>query len=348
MRIPQLTFTRFLAAMFIVIFHTGYELSWVNHPWVYEIFKQANISVSYFFVLSGYLMVVGYYHKGKINFHQFILNRVFRIYPLYLVALIILIGISLFKNINYQDLLLNLFMIQSWIPDKALSYNYPSWSLSVEMFFYICFPFLMNLYYLRVKLDNIIVGVVIFCIISQILFQLLFYNIIAIPYWTINDCYYLPILHLNEFLVGNLAGILFMEKYKQIKLNTLILYLGVFIIVGLLLKYPIGINYHNGFLAILFAIILILMSISNDFICRKFASKQLVFLGEISYGFYIFQIPIMKIFSDSRIHKITGLTIDLPSMFLIRLSILIGISALSYLWIEKPLRDYLKRLFTNN
>ena len=147
MRIEQLTFTRFIAAISIVIFHYGKGSYLFNNEYISFIFQQANIGVSYFFILSGFVMIIAYGNRENVNFLEYIKNRLARIYPVYLLAIFLVIIINLFKNLNILDLLLNLIMIQSWVHQKALTMNFPGWSLSVEMFFYISFPFLANRIY---------------------------------------------------------------------------------------------------------------------------------------------------------------------------------------------------------
>ena len=91
MRIEQLTFTRFLAAISIVIFHYGDQIFLFNNKYVQFIFGQANIGVSYFFILSGFVMIIAYNTNSKINFFQYLKNRLARIYPVYLFAIFLLL-----------------------------------------------------------------------------------------------------------------------------------------------------------------------------------------------------------------------------------------------------------------
>jgi peptidoglycan/LPS O-acetylase OafA/YrhL len=146
-RIEQLTFTRFLAAISIVIFHYGKESSLFNNENVSFMFEQANVGVSYFFILSGFVMIIAYIDKENIDFFEYVKNRLARIYPVYFLAIILILVIRFFAGVNLVDLILNALMLQAWVPEKALTINFPGWSLSVELFFYILFPFLFNFFY---------------------------------------------------------------------------------------------------------------------------------------------------------------------------------------------------------
>ncbi|WP_299684128.1 acyltransferase [uncultured Dokdonia sp.] len=346
MRIEQLTFTRFIAAIAIVIFHYGKEANLFHKEYTSFIFKQANIGVSYFFVLSGFVMIIAYGKNSNINFFQYIKNRLARIYPVYILAIILILGVFLFQNINGADLILNLLMLQSWFSGKALTINYPGWSLSVELFFYITFPYLFNRIYSKQNLKTVTIWIIIFWMLSQIVFHLFIYNIIELPYFNIKDIKYLPLLHLNEFLIGNLTGLYFIKKLKNKQKNFKFHILISIAILIILLKYPFGLNYHNGLLIIIFVPLIIFISLSTDSFTKLISKKTFVFLGEISFGIYILQAPVWRIFSDYRMDKYLGLNkeADFTISFFVRLLILITLSSLSYLYFEKPLRNKIKNL----
>ncbi|WP_078213318.1 acyltransferase [Flavobacterium sp. LM5] len=350
MRIEQLTFTRFIASISIVIFHYGQNSFLFNNQYVSFIFKQANVGVSYFFILSGFVMIIAYKNQEKINFVEYIKNRLARIYPVYLLAIFLILGIKIFRNVNITDLFLNIFMIQSWIPQKALTINYPGWSLSVELFFYITFPFLINKVYSTQKLKNNTIWIILFWIISQLVYHLITHNNLKIPYYEIKDISYNPFMHLNEFLIGNLAGLFFITKLKNNQNNYLPYILLTILFLIFLLKFPIGLNFHNGFLAIIFVPLIFLISLSTDKITKIFTNYKFVFLGEISFGIYILQAPVWTIFSDYRMEKYFSIhkESDFTSSFIIRLFILIILSSLSYVYFEKPLRNKIKKTTHNS
>tara|TARA_R110001592_G_scaffold326629_1_gene607500 strand:+ start:75 stop:1142 length:1068 start_codon:yes stop_codon:yes gene_type:complete len=348
LRIEQLTFTRFIAAISIVIFHFGKGLDLFYNEYTSFIFKQANIGVSYFFVLSGFVMIIAYGNRNNINFIEYIKNRLARIYPVYLLAILLILGINLFENINRFDLLLNLLMLQSWIPEKALTLNFPGWSLSVELFFYVSFPILLNYFYSKKSLKSITIWIILFWLFSQLIFHLMTNEIIELSYYSIRDIHYYPIMHFNEFLIGNLAGLFFIKKIKNNKKNYTIPILLTILALIILLKFPIGLDYHNGLLAIVFVPMIILISLSNDKFTKLISRNIFVFLGEISFGIYILQVPVWRILSDYRMNKYFGLNkeIDFTESFLMRTLILIILSSLSFLFFEKPIRNKIKKLRT--
>jgi peptidoglycan/LPS O-acetylase OafA/YrhL len=145
MRIEQLTFTRFIAALLIVIFHYGLDILPFNLN--RQMFSGANVGVSYFFVLSGFVMIIAYHKKQRISAFEYLRNRFARIYPLYMLALLLFLAYRMVGTnvpIRIDEVVLSSFMIQSWIPGKALLLNFPGWTLSVELFFYVSVPLLFS------------------------------------------------------------------------------------------------------------------------------------------------------------------------------------------------------------
>ncbi len=345
MRIEQLTFTRFLAALLIVVFHFGSGSIHFTNPYTQFIFKQANVGVSYFFMLSGFVMIIAYHKKIKIDFVDYIRNRFARIYPVYLLAIFLLFILSVVsKNLDVSNFFLNIFMIQAWIPGKALVFNVAAWSLAVELFFYMVFPFLFNHFYSKFKLKKLIIPIILFWIVSQIIFHYVVYQDDFLGwFYDKEDIMYHPVFHLNEFLVGNLAGLFFIKKSKYLK-NYDWHIIGVITMVLLALKYPIGLNFHNGFLAILFIPLILLLSLNKVAITQLFNKKIFMFLGEISFGIYILQFIVWQYISDYRLNKYLGLdkVEDFVFCFFLRLFILIGLSAFSYLYIETPIRNKIR------
>ena len=288
-------------------------------------------------------MIVAYEKKEHIKFPEFIKNRLARIYPLYFLALLLAF---IFKTwpFTYSDFLINVLMIQSWIPDQALTVNYPGWSLSVELFFYCTFPFLFNKIYSKYKLRTLAIWIVVFWLGSQIVHHLIFWKIVFVPYHAFNTMQYYPLMHFNQFLIGNLTGLLFVRKLKQKQNNYSLVIIAIISILILIMKFPLDFNFHNGLLAIIFIPLILAISLSNDKFTKFLSTKFFIFLGEISFGIYILQVPVWLIFNDVRMGRYFGFNVgSSPTIsFLIRLLILVLFSAFSYLYFEKPIRNKIK------
>ncbi len=351
MRIEQLTFTRFIAAFSIVIFHFGSDIIPFNSSFVSFIFVRANAFVSYFFVLSGFIMIIAYGSKKTIIISNFFKNRFARIYPIYLLALMLLLIYDVKYNspINYSDLILNLFAIQAWIPGKAVSFNPPGWALSIEIFFYLVFPFLYNFIYNRISIKALILPVLLVWMISQVISQWLFSSSFysGYPSNSHDFIFYFPLMHINELLIGNIAGLWFVHtckgKYKNydwLILGLILLFVATVKVIAL--KNPFGLNLHNGVLAIFFVPFIILVSMNNGVITKIFNKKPLVFLGEISYGVYILQFP--AYLCSQHIFGLLHIENKIVRFYLFVI-LLLSMASISYLFIESPVRQFFKRRF---
>jgi peptidoglycan/LPS O-acetylase OafA/YrhL len=142
--IPVLTTLRFPAAFAIVLFHF---LAYTPCPrWVWEGF---DAGVSFFYVLSGFIL---YYNYADLPDRAFFwLARFARIWPVHIVTLLLAFALLPFNWLDGHatwpiTLPVNIFLLHAWLPSQGsvLSYNGVSWSLSVEAFFYLCFPWLLG------------------------------------------------------------------------------------------------------------------------------------------------------------------------------------------------------------
>jgi len=337
LKITQITFTRFVAALAIVISHFNKDVFLYKIPYLSEVFLRANVGVSYFFILSGFIMIVAYHKKEKIGYGDYYRNRFARIYPLYVVGLLLL-WFTREEKFLFTDILLYLFGLQSWIPSKAMVLNFPGWSISVEFLFYLLFPFLYNYLYSR-KNKSIWVITILIWIITQI-FSNLYMNsgFYKGPHTESHDFItYFPLLHINEFLIGNLAGLFFIRNHKQKDFDFSISL--VFITILLCLIF-VPLYFHNGLMGVLFIPLILLISRNNGFLTKIFSLKPLEYLGEISYAIYITHIPVLYILRRLVWKKYI---FDIDVMFGVYMIALILSSALFYQLIESPAREFLRK-----
>ena len=160
---------RGIAALSVVIHHfilmPTFLAAFTQRPWVdWPFFRNSWLFVDLFFVLSGIVMTLSYAQSqfSHFSFREFIARRIARLYPLHLFMLLVmllfrllrvgLVGAGLvvavpaaFEVNNAYSFVLNLFMVHSLGFIDYLSWNGPSWSISVEFYTYIVFGLVMLL-----------------------------------------------------------------------------------------------------------------------------------------------------------------------------------------------------------
>jgi peptidoglycan/LPS O-acetylase OafA/YrhL len=345
MRTNQLTFTRFIAAFSIILYHYSHHIFPFTLEPIQTIISNSNVGVSYFYLLSGFVLSIAYVNKNKINTFEFYKNRIARIYPLYLFASILIFVSYLLSGQmnNYKGLVLNLLMIQAWVPSESILFHSQGWSISVEFFFYLTFPFLLKYIYKKISLNVLIFYSILFWVINQIVFNSLLLSDFYKGFLTQshNFLFYFPLFHLNEFILGNILGIVFLKKNESEMKNYDIPIIVLFAILLAYLSYPQKWSSHNGLLAIIFIPIIFMLSMNSGKITELFSRKIFVFLGEMSFGMYILQYPVfiwtISLLKRLNIHNNT-------LYFYITIPVLLFCSAFSYIYIEKPARDMIKNM----
>jgi peptidoglycan/LPS O-acetylase OafA/YrhL len=150
--IPSLTGMRFIAASLVVVAHTSSyfvaaQPSWLDFAWRVG----ANLGMTIFFVLSGFVIHYNYgaaiASKGAPAIASFLVARFARLYPLYLLALLVCIVLtpSIISEDTFRWVWLwrYLTMTQDWTPTliggKLLTTLYfgSAWSISAEAALYI-------------------------------------------------------------------------------------------------------------------------------------------------------------------------------------------------------------------
>ena len=146
---------RGICALCVVVFHMP-QLDSTITKWSF--FQGSAIFVELFFTLSGFVLAHGYSTKKNLSFFSFAKSRFFRLYPLHLFMLVLTILMLLVRVIaidlnlmhtteatfsganSLNEIIPNLLLVHAWTPyTSAVSFNYPSWSISIEFYVYFIF-----------------------------------------------------------------------------------------------------------------------------------------------------------------------------------------------------------------
>ena len=309
-KVAPLTSARFLAALYVILFHTAYDSGFAIPHWFKTFLSQGSASVSFFFVLSGYILATVYLKQERpLDRKRFWIARFARVYPLFFVILVldtpqILLdramrygwSTSIWKTaINFT---LDVFLLQGWsVTFNAI--NFPSWSLSDEAFFYAIFPF-VGIFVWRMRTRYAAAfGVALYC--ATIMLLMLLHRA-----GLNNDfSYNMPLLRCSEFILGIVTGKLHSSALRIVRcrlvLHTVALPLltlcATLFCLTCYVRFPVPHPVLGGILlAPVFAGSIVALS-SNPFVIGRLLSARFsVLLGEASFALYLIHIPLWQLF----------------------------------------------------
>jgi peptidoglycan/LPS O-acetylase OafA/YrhL len=145
---------RGLCAISVVVFHMNLVGSLTETQFI----RGSSIFVEFFFVLSGFVLAHGYAYRSHLNFVDLMASRFFRLYPLHIFMFFVIFLLEIGKFIAFKyggylfnslpftgacslsEAIPNILLLQSWTRfSNPLSFNYPSWSISIEFYLYALF-----------------------------------------------------------------------------------------------------------------------------------------------------------------------------------------------------------------
>jgi peptidoglycan/LPS O-acetylase OafA/YrhL len=312
-----------------------------------------SFSVSFFFLLSGYVLALVYLRDGQdVAKGRFFAARFARVYPLYLVTLlwdtpgllanrVARLGWATALGKTAATFAAHLVMLQAWYPTRLSGLDDPNWSLSVETFFYLCFP-VLGVALWRLRRAQVWIAAACLYAGGQIAVWL------VQPHLPTETVMYSPVLHFSTFALGVLLArwrALRAEgsEEKPVRGWQANAVLGASLVALLLVdQFPARLHEYDfcftGLLApILMGIIWALSSVQT-LAARVLSARWLVVLGESSYALYLIHIPMFHMFKFLRLE--THLAV-----YPVYLALCVGLSVLSFYYLETPARRWLLERF---
>ena len=306
---------------------------------LYE-YRGTYIGVVLFFVISGYLITEVLYERDD-SYFKFIKRRYTKIFPPLITVLLFsclvfyyfygFLSVKLiFNSISSLFGLSNIYQIYSGMSYFERSGDlFPllhTWSLSIEIQFYIIFPFLIYLFK-KLKI-NIKVIAVLILILSGISGALMFYK--EYINYDLSAIYYGTDTRIFSILMGSAFYFLFKDKELEAKKANIISYifLGIIVLITLSVDYSSKTNYY-GFLYLISILggFITVTSLKTGFLDFKNPiAKPFSKLGEHSYVYYLWQYPIM-IYS---LEYFKWSDIDYNYTVVLQIIILVILSEISY------------------
>ncbi len=353
-----LTGVRFAAALIVVCLHARHTLEGSLSPQWAAFIASGQVGVSLFFILSGLILTYTYAGPdGRLmtSRREFWLARVARIYPVYLLGLVLSAPYFLLPVLHrlpntteWVAALLTPALLQAWLPQTACVWNCPGWSLSAEAFFYALFPAVLG-WWLWVQRRVRQVRWPLTALWMATLIPPLLYVALTRPLpaesLVADTFYYGPLFRLPEFLLGIVLGWRLLQRRDmgggRAALWTLLGLVGAaaLMVWGHMVFPPI---LNKVMIVPFLASLLWGLAHGRGWIAHAFAWRPLVVLGEASYSLYILHIPVYLWLSSAWRRVLPGVPQEL-AFFLVYLVALIPLSLLTYAVLERPAQRLLRR-----
>ncbi len=347
--IPALDGLRAFAVIAVVVYH-------LKTVWA----PCGLLGVTIFFVLSGYLitgLIIDEWNAtSHLSLKNFWLRRVRRLVPAIIFLLLCLIVLcAIFSPVMLtklkQDLLSCLFFYNNWwqiFHDVSYFENLGSpspvthfWSLSIEEQFYIVWPVLLLLLF-KIKTNKKLICalIVVLALLSAADMALLY-----VPGDDPSRVYYGTDTRAFSLLIGAfLAFVLPAARVRSEafpKSARVVAEVAAFIALGIIAAMIFTVSayepflYRGGYfgLSLLTAIIIIALVNSRGILAKIFALAPLVWIGERSYGLYLWHYPLLLLMNPP-----TDFAEKPWWVYVLQVAVILAVTEFSYHFVENPIR----------
>ena len=307
----NIQFLRAISIIFVLLFH-------------YQLFglKGGFIGVDIFFVISGYLITKILLSKNNVDLKKFYLKRFKRIFPslVLVIFFVILISSFILSEIHFERIIHSstysilgisnfFFMTESGYFDfeKLFKPLLHTWSLGVEIQFYIFWSLIFFWTFFKKNLKFFIACLFIFSLALSILYT-----------HRSETFFYFTGLRIFEFCIGSY---IFFIKNK-ISRNDFILVLSLLLIIFCGFIFDENLSYPGiwAILPCVSAALFILYSYKTSRFDLIFNNNIIIFFGKISYTLYLVHWPVAVLFSYYVAREISNLEKTLLIIFSITFS----------------------------
>jgi peptidoglycan/LPS O-acetylase OafA/YrhL len=314
-----------------------------------DFFRNGFLGVDVFFVISGFVVTQSIernltegFRRGLITFYA---HRVKRILPALYVNLLVTICLcclfippsdlrSIFKTsasavAGLSNVALLIARFDYFSPDLSSNPFVHTWSLGAEEQFYLLFPSVLIAGFYLSRMSSRFTR-------TRLLLML---AALSVSFWTYAQfqapvaAFYNVIARLWELLVG---AILYLERtailrHVNRRLHAALPVIGAALIMLALVPLDNVVNHFGNIFVVVGAGMLIVSGALPGWMTSLLAAGSLVWIGRLSYSLYLWHYPILTLAR-------WNLDIAQPLIVAVMLTLIVGLSVLSYRFIEIPLR----------
>ena len=327
--LPALDGVRSFAVLAVVFFHA-------RQQW----FPGGYIGVDIFFVLSGFLITTILLEEreatGRVSVKSFYARRALRLLPaLLLVCAVVTVAFLLVPGVTRRsETLLGVLTAVTYTSSPVLAggasnlgWMIPTWSLSVEEYFYLIWPFiLIAATSPRIRRWR---ALILALTATAIVYRFLAATVFG---WSLTRVAYGADTRAEQLLIGCLLAVMLRVVRGKVPTWVVVLTASLLTLMIVLPTDTEAFYLHGGSTVVAVAAAVMIGGLAQQpsgLPSRLLSIKPLVWIGQRSYGIYLWNLPIIALIASTSFSDNQQLAIKIGLTFLI--------PALSYLWIERPL-----------
>ena len=377
--LANLTPLRGIAALLTVIFHVDIVLSIFKGKLLdqndSQLISRMYLMVDFFFVLSGFIMchVYAKYFDTTVNRHnfkKFAIARFARVYPLHIFSLFLT---SFFLYILYQwgvkvtplidaehsvySVVTNLLLLHSMNFHEWFTFTHASWSISVEWWMYMVFPFLVAPFMKLSKPGRLLIAAL--CVAGYLVIGYVFVPLVTVPDslsflrpngtppFRLDVSYQFGFFRcLFGFVIGMMVYLSWKDNWGKKLFSSG--YTVLILLAGLFTCMHFGVL--DVFTVLFFPFILLAAAYGNRNMNSLLGTKPLQKLGDWSFSIYLIHQPFL--YQATALMQNPDKTgVELSNLSLLTswgicigfIVFLLFVSYLSYRFIELPARNYINK-----
>ena len=342
----------------------------IMHLNKYLLFAGAHLAVDFFFVLSGFILTLVYTPRmASLSLMGFAQARLSRLWPLHIFCIFFYVlcytvawyfykgELKFFPNWKGSEVasfVENIFFIQNIGLQNTLTWNYTSWSISVEFWVNMALFFVLSAFALKVKSQKTSVFLILIVLVCYVTLEVVLDELGGLASITKQ----IGVIF-NTGLIRGVGGIFLgvlvcglaqtidpnMNRYFSKKVSYTKsaneCFLFALVIYYIMFAYKAETDITTVFL---FAILLVSLSVGqNSLLKYVLGLKPFTFLGMISYGVYLGHPGILQFFK--RWNTYFGEGWNEYFILFMFLFLVIPVGYLLHVFIEKPGRGYFNRIW---
>jgi peptidoglycan/LPS O-acetylase OafA/YrhL len=352
---------RGIAALAVVLYH----VRWTHPLYGWGVIRNGYLAVDFFFVLSGF--VIAYSYGARLNrpaaLRRFAWLRFWRLYPVHLAVLLLLLGAALSRAAaawlaaaplvrppfggtdSLYSLLCNFLLVQGF-NFKPLGWNIPSWSISVE--FYVYFAFALVVFTIGFRRAAFWVFGAIALVAALLLAGRAGHGLERLT----SD------FGMLRALAGFSLGILTFAAWRRVRTLSMTIWRLrwlsslAMIAAAAYLWFNVPSRADLAIYPVSAAMVLAVAALPPAGLVQLLLTRPAEWLGRISYSVYMTHFPVLVVAMVAFKRAVPGLVLGHDGAFLvvspmvgltallIALAAVLAVADLSYRWIERPARDW--------